>query len=74
MILSTPDAIGRALETFLDGEETSHSKKKVQFEIAEEAPNRTEPQGMYCKECESHGIVDEGGCLLCKDCGWSKCE
>jgi len=74
LILSTPDAIGRALETFLDGEETPNSKKKVQFEIADEAPSRTEPQGMYCKECESHGIVDEGGCLLCKDCGWSKCE
>ena len=74
LILSTPDAIGRALETFLDGEEAPNSKKKVQFEIADETPTRTEPQGMYCKECESHGIVDEGGCLLCKDCGWSKCE
>ena len=74
LILSTPDAIGRALETFLDGEEAPNSKKKVQFEIADESPIRTEPQGMYCKECESHGIVDEGGCLLCKDCGWSKCE
>ena len=74
LILSTPDAIGRALESFLDGEESSNSNKKAQFEIADEAPSHSEPKGMYCKECDSYGIVDEGGCLLCKDCGWSKCE
>ena len=25
-------------------------------------------------ECDGRGIVNEGGCLICKDCGWSKCE
>ena len=78
LILSTPDAIGRALETFLDGEETPNSKKKVQFEIAPDevnAPQGTAKEyGQNCTECDGRGIVNEGGCLICKDCGWSKCE
>jgi ribonucleoside-diphosphate reductase alpha chain len=51
-----------------------HRKKKGQFEIAEDSSPSQKPKGMYCKECEGHGIFDEGGCLVCKDCGWSKCE
>ena len=75
LILSTPDAIGRALESFVDGEAVPESgKKKAQFEIAEDTSTLPNTQGMYCKECDGHGIVDEGGCLICKDCGWSKCE
>ena len=75
LILSTPDAIGRALESFVDGEAVPESgKKKAQFEIAEDTSTTPNTQGMYCKECDGHGIVDEGGCLICKDCGWSKCE
>ena len=75
LILSTPDAIGRALESFVDGETVPESgKKKAHFEIAEDTSTPSNTQGMYCKECDGHGIVDEGGCLICKDCGWSKCE
>ena len=75
LILSTPDAIGRALESFVNGDVTpDNSKKKAQFELAEETASATKPRGIYCKECDSNGIVDEGGCLVCKDCGWSKCE
>ena len=74
LILSTPDAIGRALETFVNGESPTQEQKS-QFEIAEEGSSPSQkPKGMYCKECEGHGIFDEGGCLICKDCGWSKCE
>mgnify|MGYP001242067940 FL=1 len=73
LILSTPDAIGRALETFVNGESPSN-ENKAQFEMADDSIGSKKPQGMYCKECDSNGIVDEGGCLVCKDCGWSKCE
>ena len=73
LILSTPDAIGRALESFVNGD-SPQQDSKGQFELAEEVVSATKPQGMYCKECDSNGIVDEGGCLVCKDCGWSKCE
>ena len=77
LILSTPDAIGRALETFVNGDATQdNSKKKAQFEIAEEKPIQAQPKeyGQHCSECDGNGIVNEGGCLICKDCGWSKCE
>ena len=76
LILSTPDAIGRALETFVNGDSPSQEKKS-QFEIADEtsakAPQAKE-YGQHCSECDGSGIVNEGGCLVCKDCGWSKCE
>jgi len=73
LILSTPDAIGRALETFVNGDSPSQNKKG-QFEIAEDSFTSQKLKGMFCQECEGHGIFDEGGCLVCKDCGWSKCE
>ena len=75
LILSTPDAIGRALETFVNGDSPSQEKKS-QFEIAEENPTRGKAgeYGQHCSECDGSGIVNEGGCLVCKDCGWSKCE
>ena len=79
LILSTPDAIGRALESFVNGDATpDDSKKKAQFEIAEEPTNISQgiakEYGQHCSECDGNGIVNEGGCLVCKDCGWSKCE
>ena len=79
LILSTPDAIGRALESFVNGDVTpDDSKKKAQFEIAEEPTNISQgiakEYGQHCSECDGSGIVNEGGCLVCKDCGWSKCE
>ena len=75
LILSTPDAIGRALETFVNGDSPSQEKES-QFEIAEENPPRSKASeyGQYCSKCDGSGIVNEGGCLVCKDCGWSKCE
>ena len=75
LILSTPDAIGRALETFVNGDSPSQEKKS-QFEIAEQNPPQVQAReyGQHCSECDGSGIVNEGGCLVCKDCGWSKCE
>ena len=75
LILSTPDAIGRALETFVNGDSPSQEKKS-QFEIAEQNPPQGQAReyGQHCSECDGSGIVNEGGCLACKDCGWSKCE
>ena len=53
-------------------------KKKAQFEIAEDSTNTSKATakeyGQYCSECDGSGIVNEGGCLVCKDCGWAKCE
>ena len=78
LILSTPDAIGRALENFIHGNDSSSKEDKAKFEIADnqKETNHTEENkhGMECVECNSYGVINEGGCLVCKDCGWSKCQ
>ena len=78
LILSTPDAIGRALENFIHGDNPSPKEEKAtKFEITDnKETNHTEENknGMECIECNSHGVINEGGCLVCKDCGWSKCQ
>lgn len=35
--------------------------------------NGTEAIGMTCESCGEHHVIYEGGCLICKDCGSSKC-
>ena len=79
--LSTPDAIGKALEVYLNEKEGnpqpekgSNGKTQVQ---AGELENKVIPVhgasgGITCPECGS-GVAHETGCLVCRDCGWSKC-
>jgi ribonucleoside-diphosphate reductase alpha chain len=78
LILSTPDAIGRALENFVHGDTpSSEEEKQVKFEIANDAQQTNKPttnHTMICPECDQQGVINEGGCYNCKDCGWSKCE
>lgn len=33
----------------------------------------TKPKGMTCTECGSE-LRNEGGCVICMNCGWTKCE
>ncbi len=30
--------------------------------------------GMLCPRCSQPGVVKEGACLTCHQCGWSKCS
>jgi ribonucleoside-diphosphate reductase alpha chain len=90
--LSCPDAIGRALENFMentkDGQleikgihfnEEKDSKKTN--EVTEEDKINaakinqdisTSDGGAACPEC-GHELEHEGGCAVCRSCGWSKC-
>jgi len=85
LILSTPDAIGKALERYLqrrkggelaasDEEEEAEGKKKLETEIPPPAPSEYGSVRILatCPECGST-VVHESGCLTCKCCGWSKC-
>lgn len=70
-ILSTPDAIGKALER--------HLKRRLEGEMAAAAgvppatPEATSAKILVtCPECGST-VSHEGSCLSCKHCGWSKC-
>jgi len=79
LILSTPDAIGKALDDYLserknkpldNGIESNLDKPRITL-----AQDQTEDKGMeICTECHNHSIVNEGGCLTCRECGWSKCD
>ena len=83
LILSTPDAIGKALESYLfdrpvEGEDTAQDVNKTRFTMVE-APelNKAEnynPRTMVtCPDCGSD-IFHENGCVTCPSCGFSKCE
>ena len=64
LILSTPDAIGKALE------------RHVQRRSGEAVPpggQTGESRSLTaCPEC-GVTLVHEGGCLTCRECGWSRC-
>ena len=36
-------------------------------------PDGTEATGAICDNCGSHNIIYESGCMICRDCGSSKC-
>ena len=80
LILSTPDAIGKALDDYLlekskyhDGDEEKKNSDSPRITLA---PERIETEG--CHEGVGHmecpNIINEGGCLTCRECGWSKCD
>ena len=77
LILSTPDAIGKALDDYLKENRAENIngpvKEKVRITMAQE--NSVQENSYECKDCgTSSNVVNEGGCLTCRECGWSKCD
>jgi ribonucleoside-diphosphate reductase alpha chain len=85
LILSAPDAIGRALERCLErrGDATNgNGNGGVPAEAVVKAAAQTDayqgPGAMparpmsSCPDCGSP-VLHESGCLLCKHCGWTRC-
>ena len=82
LILSTPDAIGKALDDYLKEKklEGNEEKKKLVDTFNDEKVRITMAQdksfdcaeGKNYMECQN--IVNEGGCMTCRECGWSKCD
>ncbi|MBI87226.1 MAG: ribonucleoside-diphosphate reductase, adenosylcobalamin-dependent [Candidatus Marinimicrobia bacterium] len=80
LILSTPDAIGKALDDYLlekgeqkVGDTEKKNSDSPRITLAQETQQYT-PEGMICGECQNYSVFNEGGCLTCKECGWSKCD
>ena len=79
LILSTPDAIGKALDDYLieknkkfsDGSQQHIDSPRIT--LAQENVEES-PKGLICIECQNHSVYNEGGCMTCKECGWSKCD
>ena len=89
LILSTPDAIGKALDDYLheirqqtDDTEDQEGDQKLLITmapIADEANGEKQEPTIQagitiCKKCNNHTVFNEGGCLTCHHCGWSKCD
>ena len=77
LILSTPDAIGKALDDYLKEKEqhldTDDSSFDDQKPLITMAPSKLDPQISTCEE-GTHDLVNENGCIVCRQCGWSKCD
>ena len=56
----------------LDSESINNWKNGVERALKKYIPNGTKAKGK-CGECRSVNLVYEEGCLICKDCGSSKC-
>lgn len=66
MVLSCADAIARTLEKAIKEAGGSDAKSQISFSSLDMG---------YCPQCpECGGILEnEGGCSVCKSCGYSKC-
>ncbi len=90
LIWSVPDAIARALETFiasgdlpqLPPEEKppvevvvrmSSDGKGVKYGVEAVREDGDVVEGVFCPECYEK-MINENGCWVCKNCGYSKCE
>ena len=85
LILSTPDAIGKALEDYLkergksikDGNgEDEHLQFTMATETEEQQPNVKDFTLKNIKTCPDCGgpVRHEAGCVTCTGCGFSKCD
>ncbi|MGB9811533.1 MAG: vitamin B12-dependent ribonucleotide reductase [Dictyoglomus turgidum] len=73
LILSCSDAIGKALEKYLNLKEGKNNTLNDFIVRSEEKTEKSENySGMPCPECGSPLQVAEG-CLTCRVCGYSKC-
>lgn len=79
-ILSTPDAIGKVLERYIENrEQLRHVQKvgptvlKAMTGVPKKAMTNDGPKSSTaCPECGAN-VEHVGGCVLCQNCGWSKC-
>ena len=85
LILSAPDAIGRALERYLERTGRTTADERRERATAEavaraaattqtfEGPGAMPARPMSsCPDCGSP-VAHENACLVCKHCGWSRC-
>ena len=77
LVLSTPDAIGKALDDYLKEKnngtvDASLADDKVRITMAPQQTSFECVEGQDRNDCQN--VVNEGGCLTCRECGWSKCD
>lgn len=48
-------------------------KNGIERTLKKYVPNGTEADGRRCQNCNSESVIYQEGCLICTDCGSSKC-
>jgi ribonucleoside-diphosphate reductase alpha chain len=66
------DVVNLVQSLKLDSESINNWKNGVERAMKKYIPNGTKAKGK-CGECGSDNLVYQEGCLICKDCGSSKC-
>ena len=66
------DVVNLVQSLKLDSESINNWKNGVERALKKYIPNGPKAKGK-CGECGSDNLVYEEGCLICKDCGLSKC-
>ena len=69
-----PDVVHLIQSLRLDSETINTWKNGVERALKSFIPDGTKPKtGTKCHECGSETVVYQEGCLICQDCGHSKC-
>lgn len=79
-VLSTPDAIGKVLERYIENREQLRHYREVTPKSQDTAPPAPPQAGRdagpkthtACPECGTN-VEHVSGCVVCYNCGWSKC-
>ncbi len=77
-VLSCPDAIGKAIEEYYMSAKDTFKAPIPQLKNKPKADSKQDLlvdnglPGRNCPEC-SESLEHEGGCVICKSCGYSKC-
>ncbi|NLK17864.1 MAG: vitamin B12-dependent ribonucleotide reductase [Clostridiales bacterium] len=73
-VTSCPDAIAKVIEKVVKIQQEANSNgKRVISELISETKELDEFRRVkFCPEC-GHPINHEGGCVVCRNCGYSKC-
>lgn len=74
---SCPDAIARVIEKVVESNGFKESGVQLAGEVTKSAV-KTEPSAVaaHIRECPECGekVEHEGGCVICRNCGYSKCS
>ncbi len=69
-----PDVVNLVQSLRLDSDTINTWKNGVERALKKYIPDGTKPKsGTKCSECSSESVVYQEGCLICQDCGHSKC-
>lgn len=69
-----PDVVNLVSSLRLNNESINTWKRGVERALKRYIPDGTKARkGTKCENCESDNLVYQEGCLICQDCGFSKC-